>query len=797
MPGMQRHRAGVRALLWLSLVAWLPAAEPGLALSLRAVPLDAGGRLILQADRPFAYRVQAAGREVEIDCDRPVTRFVVERTAAGASFFRGARLAGPAAPGRVRVEAGGPVTLRGTSELVRPFRLVVDLDLAAAPPPSTQTVSDDTLAELSALLAAVRFQPSGRPEAVEQLLNSASDLEAESAANRLEMAGRVATLGDQLGLNLAAGYVRNSRLGIPDLEDGPYRWRLHAGVSWDFLAEGLLKRRNERRLLRQNLLAESLSSWARHREENYYFLHDRVIHLFLPDRIRLLEIKRRYLRERRDLQRRLVWGGTGPLEDLIEVERDLAATENQLANSVTYRQQMETHARLEGELRAADLAVVDIDMDRLTAVLSRPPALEARLALNELQATQRNRFWDDVHLRAWLHYNLYQRDPNRTDFFSFGLSLNLPFPFQLAARREDARRQRELADLRYDRDRQADILEAMNAYDEYRTKLDDLIRFLAKRAVLQQRSVRLAWPRRQAGEEAREQAFDLLRGQIDVELEILDIRMQLLLRMLKVFRHSERPEIAPYLKPLDWPALAHPERALYRGDRALYVWSPAFAASDNEFLVLFMRSRAIRTVLLSPGRGADPAKAADFLRLAHENGIEVHALGSAVEWLRPEAAGAVQTFVAAARAAGYDGVHIDIEPYNQPDWKKRRNEYLQQHVDLLARVRAALPDAFPLSASLPLFYPPERLQEIYALCDRVYMMAYHSADPAVIMANLAPALACGRDKTTVTLRLPDFAGEPDLEQAIDRLLALGAPPAIALHHLGLFTQEEGTHEAEN
>jgi hypothetical protein len=233
--------------------------------------------------------------------------------------------------------------------LTRPFRLLVDL---AAPAPAAKVEVGppaglrDQLLAMNQALDAGRFLPPGRLEGVQELLNSTSDLPGESEADRRATAARIDTLKNQLGLSLSAGWLYNTRLGIPDLEEGPYRWRTYLGLNWDFLDNGMLKRSGERRLQRQNLLADSLAGWQRQREENYYFHRDRVIHLYLPGKIRLLELKKSFLLSWLDFSRRRVWGGAAPLEELIEAERDLAATENDLANAQTYRRQMETHVRL-------------------------------------------------------------------------------------------------------------------------------------------------------------------------------------------------------------------------------------------------------------------------------------------------------------------------------------------------------------------------------------------------------------------------------------------------------------------
>ncbi|PIR26353.1 MAG: hypothetical protein COV43_01970 [Deltaproteobacteria bacterium CG11_big_fil_rev_8_21_14_0_20_42_23] len=75
---------------------------------------------------------------------------------------------------------------------------------------------------------------------------------------------------------------------------------------------------------------------------------------------------------------------------------------------------------------------------------------------------------------------------------------------------------------------------------------------------------------------------------------------------------------------------------------------------------------------------------ASFLEAAHARGIQVHALGSATEWIdNPE--NAIAKFVVPTLEFDFDGLHFDVEAHLHPSWNEEDNEELLQNFLALAQ----------------------------------------------------------------------------------------------------------------
>jgi hypothetical protein len=103
-----RRAKGVHLLVLFLLLGCRLAAEKGLVVTLRAVPGEAGGRLVLQADRPFGYRVRAVAEGIEIACDRPIRRLEMEPANAPGSPVSAAGLNNLGHTGTIRVSLTPP-----------------------------------------------------------------------------------------------------------------------------------------------------------------------------------------------------------------------------------------------------------------------------------------------------------------------------------------------------------------------------------------------------------------------------------------------------------------------------------------------------------------------------------------------------------------------------------------------------------------------------------------------------------------------------------------------------------------
>lgn len=193
--------------------------------------------------------------------------------------------------------------------------------------------------------------------------------------------------------------------------------------------------------------------------------------------------------------------------------------------------------------------------------------------------------------------------------------------------------------------------------------------------------------------------------------------------------------------------------------RATWVWNNWVVetpAQHKDFL-RFCRARGIGTVFLhapADHLGERAANFRAFLAAAHKQGLRVEALDGASDWAfepaKPEAfIAAVIAFNGAGADAGerFDGLHLDVEPYDSPQWKESADEVVVQYLTMIEAARTSA-GALPLAADVPPWFAeidtPEGplLGAVIARVNAVALMAYtHQAKRLAVQTRPAVELA--------------------------------------------------------
>jgi hypothetical protein len=94
---------------------------------------------------------------------------------------------------------------------------------------------------------------------------------------------------------------------------------------------------------------------------------------------------------------------------------------------------------------------------------------------------------------------------------------------------------------------------------------------------------------------------------------------------------------------------------------------------------------------------------------------------------------------------------------------------------------------FQLSVSIPLSFPDEFIPQIFALCDKVYLMAYENTNIDFIQRKSAEEFAAGKDKITLAFRFKDFKSKIDLYDLIEESRKRFGIDRFALHDFSSMT----------
>ncbi len=171
----------------------------------------------------------------------------------------------------------------------------------------------------------------------------------------------------------------------------------------------------------------------------------------------------------------------------------------------------------------------------------------------------------------------------------------------------------------------------------------------------------------------------------------------------------------------------------------MWVWNHEHAAPDPRQVASLAASRRVADAFVSIPWAGPTTATARLCSALHARGVTVSALGGEPEWaIRPQDAAAW-----ARRAVGggiaFDGIHLDIEPWEFGDWDARADEYLAGVADAVRRVAAQT--ARPVEVDLPPSIAEKhgaRFDAVARAAKHVTLMAYRdSADEIMTYSAIA------------------------------------------------------------
>jgi len=263
--------------------------------------------------------------------------------------------------------------------------------------------------------------------------------------------------------------------------------------------------------------------------------------------------------------------------------------------------------------------------------------------------------------------------------------------------------------------------------------------------------------------------------------------------------------------------IAYPQ-ATNDGDAPFGVWWWNTQAAEMERLMDFAASQGVTEIYWSAGftrpHWSEEATLA-FLSAAHERGIAVYYLTGDWNWIHDDTGliARLEAFLmwqeSAPAAAHFSGVHLNIEPHQDPAWGDLdgagRNALLQRYIDLKVRIT----DRFgPMDWSIPFWWREDAQQRVYYRgtmtylyrasileADRVFVMSYrNTAEEAYRISTHYLAFARETGRSIFLSALANQGAERDTDDHVffyflgyrymmDELAALGEmvdDPALAI-----------------
>ena len=306
-------------------------------------------------------------------------------------------------------------------------------------------------------------------------LFSLKSLEPSSAlADFLVQKRKIESEGCNTGLKFTAMYRQNQEMDFVDDDTIPYKWRGYLGFEWDLLENGLFEHKKRKEFLEANLQVEQKLLQLKIKDEKYPFLKTAVIYLFNQAKKENLKKQINFLSKYLDIVKTLYFSHRMSLEDVQKVQKSLWRVQNIYEGYLTYEASIPE--KLKNCLINYDanlFPVVEPDIQKIQDVIRNPLLRQEVLTYRKSALSYKYDSLRDVELAPFLRYYIGDEKKGTRDYLAFGFSVEVPIPFHPGRRQNTKVQEEQLLEADYDKKATDSLHDMLDAYSDYKYKLDD------------------------------------------------------------------------------------------------------------------------------------------------------------------------------------------------------------------------------------------------------------------------------------------------------------------------------------
>lgn len=578
-----------------------------------------------------------------------------------------------------------------------------------------------------------------------------------------------------LGFSITASYQRNSPTSFLDPEDiVVFRQKAQAGIDWDILKGGILENRRKAKTLNNEIEWLKKSQYAQKSLRPFLITSQQVITNFNARKLTILQKRLELNNKHLELIEKL-WALKHITKDnYLKVLQNKTDINGQFE---LYKSFSEQATKL--SLRNNDtlnLPLLDIDFEKLIsridyAILNSDSVLPNYILEN---AKREASYLNDVQLKAYARYNYYdvytKNLPNRS-FMSYGLNLSLP----LTANQKD-KQQLYLLNKQIDNYQQPQTEPGteyllLNYYYEYRYKLKKYFNLIEKRNL---------YTELLRTEKVKQEYYDLefnpntalfiLDDYWSIAVEMLDLHQDLYKLLINIKEKLPNTEIADFTLPITTKDNIKDSTFLPPPTKAIYIWSKSLTNEASlKLLPDYITLNGFNQVVVSFKYDKTYLKTLnEFVSKIYPNRISL--LIGNNKLLKGGISVYLDSLSHAIPLEKVKSIHYDIEPHALDDFKANQEDYFKKYLQLLETGAVFCQEHnLQFEVSIPLHYPDYVLDKIFAVCDKVYLMAYESVDPDFILRKCEEEFKRGKAKVVIALRTKDFNTRANMDALFKKL----------------------------
>lgn len=585
-----------------------------------------------------------------------------------------------------------------------------------------------------------------------------------------------------IGLKFGGNYTENFNPGIGTDDILTYKRRFQAGLDWNILGNGFLDNHYKQEILKNENTIRSLSPAATMSNADYLAISHKLIYCFNEQKIKILEKRQGIINDKYEVANELYL-----LKNLPKLE--VMAIQQQQVDVISMMQIYQSYNEVlapvmnKTYLPKNILPLFDIDPDKLMAykAVNQDDSV-LQLQVKNLQLTEKSR--NGVNLSANLRYNFYDlvSATNKSrDFVSAGLTFSVPIPSGSKSEKDLIAAKSELMNLEMQKKAKAANLDFMNSFYEFRYKLKQYNNFLEKHRKYEE-LIRIERVKQKLNshEFNPNTSLNLIDEMLTVEIEMLDLQQGMYLILLDIIAKT------PGLKTSN---IIHVLKKSETTENAMYVWSDVMSKYSAPYIDEYLRLNNVTTAIISinkePKRKSEALAMFSILKVS---GIKSELLISNNNLIfSTNPSEYFESLTDGLDWSEITALHLDVEPQALPDWEKNKDKYLKQYVEMLKMAQEyCLNKHVKLNVSIPVNFPENTLIEIYALCDKVYLMAYEHKDAFYVIKKVKEEFSIGASKTVIALRTQDFNSRSEFEKFAEELGKALNTTSFAIHSLGTY-----------
>jgi hypothetical protein len=606
---------------------------------------------------------------------------------------------------------------------------------------------------------------------------------------------KAALLKKEWGLSGRVDALQNFNPSFNDVEESIlYQRRYQVGLDWDILKDGYFDKRLELQSIPAQKAYYQYLEHYRNSIVDFGPKMNECLYFFNQRKIQLLEQRKALLTQQLKSAYKLLALKKITRENVLQIQTRIAETQGM--NNIYSSYNINLTPGHDSLFYAIDAPLFDLNYSFFFDQLENGMVADSIVSLLKTASESQRKWYNDIGLKAYGRYNYYDllntASPNSRAFFSVGVTARVPLPFTTKEQKSVdqanlLRREHELKKQQSDK-----RLEILNEAYEFRYHLKQYVIFHQKK-ILQLEALRRERVKSRLNDADfnPQHGIELLDNILQIDIEMLDLKQNLYLRLLRIHDKQNEVAIKDMIVPMELPNFIDVEDQIEKG---MYVWSKAFSEENVHFIEEYLIYNSIDRVYLAVAeKDSSIAEKIELAKALNEHEIAVELMVGKNKLISSSnITEEIGKLIAKFPKDSYASIHLDIEPHTLPNYKENKDELLEQLIQRTKEMSIyCKANGLKLSMDIPLHYPDTVVKQLIEIVDRVHFMCYENVKTDYLIRKLSVYKA-NAAKLSVALRAEDFTNRIEIEKLSQEIRLATTIKNIDYHDFSRFVKMDKT-----